>query len=99
MPILTVICDVVIPTPVWSMDWGWGIPLIVLNVVIHVSGLGVMRQAITSILQGRDERHHHDLTFAVVLGVTTFLVTVLHGFEAFIWAIAYRCLGALPDFR
>ena len=99
MPILTVICDVVIPTPVWSMDWGWGIPLIVLNVVIHVTGLGVMRQAIASTLQGRDERHHHNLTFALVLGVTTSLVTVLHGFEASIWAIAYRRLGALPDFK
>jgi hypothetical protein len=99
LPTLRVICDVFIPTPNWGMDWAWGIPLIVLNVVIHVTGLGVMRQAIASTLQGRDERRHHNLTFAFVLGVTTSLVTVLHGFEACIWAIAYRRLGALPDFK
>jgi hypothetical protein len=93
------ICDGFIPTPNWGVDWAWGIPLIVLNVVIHVSGLGVMRGAIANILEGQDKRHHRDLSFAVVLAVTTSLVTMLHGFEACIWAIAYLRLGALPNFK
>jgi hypothetical protein len=35
--------------------------------------------------------------FAVVMGVTALLATVLHGIEAATWATAYRLLGALPD--
>lgn len=34
-----------------------------------------------------------------MLGATTLLATLLHGFEAFIWACAYRFLGALPNLR
>ncbi|MGA7873458.1 MAG: hypothetical protein WCA22_21430 [Candidatus Binatus sp.] len=35
--------------------------------------------------------------FAVVMGVTALLATLLHGIEGVIWAAAYRFLGALPD--
>jgi hypothetical protein len=36
---------------------------------------------------------------AVVMSVTSLLVTLLHGIEAGIWAVAYRVLKALPDNR
>ena len=39
------------------------------------------------------------LKFAVVMSITSLLVTVLHGIEAGLWAAAYRTLGALPDNR
>ena len=32
----------------WSADWAWGLPLIVLTVLFHVTGLGVMSQKICS---------------------------------------------------
>jgi hypothetical protein len=35
--------------------------------------------------------------FAVVIGATALLATVLHGIESSIWALAYKVLGALPD--
>jgi hypothetical protein len=35
--------------------------------------------------------------FALVMSVTSILVTVLHGLEAGIWAAAFHTLGALPD--
>jgi hypothetical protein len=34
-----------------------------------------------------------------VVGGTVLSVTILHGIEGFIWAAAYRFLGALPDTR
>jgi hypothetical protein len=37
--------------------------------------------------------------FALVIGSTALLATVLHGIESAIWAAAYRVLGALPDNR
>jgi hypothetical protein len=36
--------------------------------------------------------------FMLVVGATTLIATSLHGMEAIIWALAYRLLGALPDF-
>jgi hypothetical protein len=33
------------------------------------------------------------------MGATALMATMLHGFEAFIWASAYRIVGALPDNR
>jgi hypothetical protein len=37
------------------------------------------------------------LHFVVVMGMTTLLATLLHAFEAGIWATAYRQLGALSN--
>ena len=45
------------------------------------------------------DRHRFILKFARVMGATALLATMLHGFEAFIWATAYRILGALPNNR
>ncbi len=33
----------------WSADWAWGLPLIVVTVVIHVLGLGFIRQGAASV--------------------------------------------------
>ena len=84
----------------WSADWAWGLPLIVLTVLIHVLGLGLLSHRIVGgnighMIGRRDPR----VAFVVVVGVTTLLATCLHGIEASIWAIAYRFLGALPDLR
>src|SRR5664279_3354159 len=84
----------------WSADWAWGLPLIVLTVIIHVSGLGVISQRIVHGATGRKiERHHPKAAFIVVVGATTLSATCLHGIEAGIWAFAYRRLGALADFK
>ena len=84
----------------WSADWAWGLPLIVLTVLFHVTGLGVMSQKFVHSNTSRMlERDHPRAAFIVVVGATTLLATCLHGFEAGMWAVAYRFLGALPDFR
>lgn len=85
---------------VWRADWAWGLPLIVLTVLIHVSGLGLISQRVVHGNTGRKiERRHPKLAFVVVLAATTLLATCAHGIEAGVWAVAYRLLGALPDFR
>jgi hypothetical protein len=81
----------------WCADWVWGLPLIVLNVVIHVIGLGFINQRVIRVTSGSLVRRHPTFAFVLVMGVTTLLVTTLHGIEAAIWAAAYRILSALPD--
>ena len=84
----------------WSTDWVWGLPLIMLTVLIHVSGLGLISQRVVhGHVVRMIARHHPKIAFVVVVGVTTLLATCLHGIEAGIWAVAYRVLGAIVDSR
>jgi MFS superfamily sulfate permease-like transporter len=81
----------------WSGNWAWSLPLIVLNVVVHVIGLGLINESVVRVLSGARERRRFMSTFALVMGVAALLATVLHGIEAATWASAYLLLGALPD--
>ncbi len=83
----------------WAGDWAWSLPLIVLTVVIHVCGLAAIGERVIRALGETVERHRFMLKFAVVMGVTSLLATMLHGIEAAIWAAAYWFLAALPDAR
>ncbi len=81
----------------WNGNWAWSLPLIVVNVIFHVIGLGFMNVKMLQWLSIAKEHRYFVYLFAVVMGITTILATVLHGVEAGIWAAAYRALGALPD--
>jgi hypothetical protein len=81
----------------WSGDWAWSLPLIVLNVVLHVLGLGFINANVVRILSVVKNHRNYLTIFCVVMGVTVLLATTLHGLEATIWAFAYRLLGAVPD--
>jgi hypothetical protein len=83
----------------WRADWAWGLPLIVLTVVIHVLTLGLIDQRGVRVFSRKTERHHPLLKFVAVMGTTTVYATTLHAFEASIWAGSYRVLGAVPDFK
>jgi len=83
----------------WTADWAWGLPLIVLTVVIHVLGLGLISQKATRASAGIFERRHPTAVFVSLVAATTLLATSLHALEAGLWAGAYRLLGALPDAR
>jgi hypothetical protein len=92
--------SIVVVAPVtWSADWAWGLPLIVLTVVIHVFGLGLIGVRVARISGRALERRHPTAAFVMVLGATTLLATCLHALEAGMWAEAYRLLDALPDAR
>jgi hypothetical protein len=83
--------------PAWGADWAWGLALILLTVVFHAYNLGVINKEVTSKLTraGRPRRLSSISIF--VIGGTALSVTILHGIEGFVWAGAYRFLGALPD--
>ena len=80
----------------WTSDWIWGGPLIIVTVVVHVLGLGLIDQRVTRILSGPMRPRRFFVTFAVVMSITTLLITALHGIEAVTWAVAYRFLGPCP---
>jgi hypothetical protein len=74
----------------------WSLPLIVLNVVIHVIGLGLINESIVRVLSDAMDHRRFMPTFVLVMGVAALLATILHGIEAATWAAAYQVLGALP---
>jgi hypothetical protein len=73
--------------------------LVVLTVVIHVLGLGLIHQRIALISNRVKEHRRPGVAFVTVIGAATLSASVLHGLEAAIWAGAYLLLGALPDQR
>lgn len=89
----------VTPPVTWRADWIWGVPLIVLNVVFHALGLGLMNKRVTRALDQMLERRYPVVVFAKVMGAATLWATILHALEAGIWAGAYLFLGALPDYQ
>ena len=74
----------------WTADWAWSLPLIILTLVIHVLGLGFINEWVIWILSRAVERRRFMFMFVVVMGCTAALATLLHGMEAIIWAEAYR---------
>jgi hypothetical protein len=83
----------------WIDDWAWSLPLIVINVIVHVCGLALIGEKVIQALSGNMERRVFMFKFTMIMGLASLLAAMLHGFEAFIWATAYRLLGALPDRR
>ena len=83
----------------WVGDWAWSLPLIVLTVMIHVCGLAVIGERVVEALGESVDRRRFMLKFALVMGGTSLLATILHGIEGGIWAASYLFLGALPDAR
>jgi len=81
----------------WGADWAWGLPLILLTVVIHVFGLGLINERVVRTLSRSLDRRRLVPLFALVMGVAILLVTALHAIEGASWAAAYRFLGAVPD--
>jgi hypothetical protein len=81
----------------YESNWAWGLPLIALNVVIHVFGVGIFTEKVEHILTRLKSRRRFTSIFAMVMSVTVTLATILHGVEGAVWAGAYRLLGALPD--
>jgi len=81
----------------WSADWAWGLPLIVLTVVIHAYGLGRLDKEVSAKLSATGRFGRFSSAPILVIGGTALSATILHALEGFIWAGAYRILGALPE--
>ena len=81
----------------WGASWAWGLPLILLTVVIHVFGLALINDQVVRVLGRTAKRRSFIPLFAGVMAVAVLLATALHGIEAVAWAGAFRLLGAVPD--
>jgi len=81
----------------WDHDWVWSLPLIVGTLVFHVIALGFLAEvgerALATFRPGRNLM----VVFAVAIGLTVLIATLLLALEAIVWAITYRFLGASPD--
>ena len=82
----------------WSNNWAWGLPLIVLTVLVHAFGLVVIRDRVMLELPLLLRARRSEFVLAVLMIVTVLLLTVLHAVEAGAWAGAYVILGARADF-
>jgi hypothetical protein len=81
----------------WGVDWVWGLPLILLTVVMHVFGLALINDGVIYVLTRTAKRRSFIYLFAFVMAIAVLLATALHGVEAIAWALAYWFLGAVPD--
>lgn len=85
------------PVAPWHADWLWGIPLIVVTVILHVLGLGYLTRKAIEFHDNIKEPRRVTIESALVLGVMTLSATAMHALETTIWATAYCLIGALPD--
>jgi hypothetical protein len=91
-------------TGLLESNWGLGLSLIMLTMVVHATGIAVMALAVMRIEeQVETESHrrfrlrHHLVILIAMIGAVGVLLTVLHGIEAGMWAAAYLWLGALQS--
>ncbi len=80
----------------WSSDWLWSLPLSVAAVVIHVVGLYFIWRRFDHALIQASQRRMRIIALTFMASATV-CVTLLHGLEAAMWAMAFRWLHALPD--
>jgi hypothetical protein len=85
------------PENMWTTDWAWGFPLIVLTVILHAYSLGLLNAEVIARLNKRGGLGRPLSIPSVLIGATALSLTVLHGVESAIWGIAYRLLGAATD--
>ncbi len=80
----------------WSSDWVWGMPLLMLTVVFHVCAFVLIVKALMH--RVHSERNARNLAhFFVAIALTALCAAALHGLEATAWAILYVRVGAMSD--
>jgi hypothetical protein len=84
---------------VWSADWAWGLPLIVVTVVIHAIGLGFVSRSAVALCDRKMGSRYPTALFAAIMSAVILFATILHGVEAGIWAVSYQALRAQPDYK
>lgn len=92
--VLSITSSALVP---WGSDWLWSMPLIVVTVILHAYGLGMLKHLVSVILKLGTRRDFAGVLSLSVVGGTAVCAVVLHGIEAAVWAVSYFLLGALPD--
>ncbi len=80
----------------WGYNWSWGLPLLVLTVVFHVSMFVLMEKALLSPTNGV-RRLRRLARFIIPIALVELGAATLHGVEAVAWAALYVWVGAMSD--
>jgi hypothetical protein len=90
---------IIVPEAPWHADWAWGLPLILLTVILHVYGLVIIQRKIIPLYGPLMRASHTTAGFTLIIVTATLLATCLHGIEAALWGWAYLLIGALPNIK
>ena len=82
----------------WGADWAWSLPLVIVTLTFHVTGLAFINARLNRILHLNRDHPRFFSFFVLVMGLTALLATILHACEAGLWAVLYLALGAIPDY-
>jgi hypothetical protein len=85
----------------WEMSWTWSLALIAVTIAMHVTGVVLLANAserIKAKLPQLDISYLSSvpISMALIVGVALCLA-VMHGIEAFVWALSYVHIGALSS--
>jgi hypothetical protein len=83
----------------WRTDWLWSIPLVVVTIIFHSYGLGLLSRGLLLLLKADPKKRPTHALSVLVVGGSSLCAICLHGFEAWMWAVAYRLLGTLGSDR
>ena len=79
--------------PSWVPDWSWGLPLLVLTVVAHVSAIFWTAKRLGTCRRTAAKKASHFVVFVAFVALAS---AVYLAIEAAAWAVLYLWLGALP---
>ena len=86
---------------VWTADWAWSLPLTGLTLIIHgaaVIGIGVLVARVRMLIEKRHVGRVASALLAIaMLGVVGWMLAILLGLEAAIWASTYLLLHAIDS--
>ena len=82
----------------WGADWAWSLPLVIVTITFHVTGLAFINARLIRILHLNRGHPRFFPFFVLVMGLTALLATLLHAIEAGFWAGLYVALGAVPGY-
>jgi hypothetical protein len=77
----------------WVPDWSWGLPLLVLTIVAHVSAIFWTAKMLRRYLPTAANKASY---FVIFVAFAALASAVYLGIEAAAWAVLYLRLGALP---
>ena len=69
------------------------------TIVFHSYALGLLSRGLLNLLKVNRKRHLTHALSVFAVGGSSLCAICLHGFEAWMWAVAYRLLGTLDGDR
>ena len=83
----------------WYYAWACSMPIIVVNVVIHIAGLAAIHSKVAPILSASAAYGRLTARFTAAMSVVVAALTGLHAVEGAVWASSYRIVGAVSNIR